>query len=728
MSNSAEILLKVYGKASMPRIVHALGTEITDADAAYEALETMFSDKKARQKVIKALDKEQRGFLAFADKIGRRLRGERLKKRWFLHGYDNFAAVIQPLVDSGIMVVGNIRAREPVSLDTALDQGITQQWVQLTPGFEGLAGDPPPQREVVEKVVDETTAELVRRTLVVEFNILSVVRYVEGETIRLNRDGSPHRSDLKVLSQFVVDRHSNQNSASPAPDPLTAAGWDVLIFILSLAESLGMIARHDEVVAATNKAREYFVLPLEERLTLLTRAIEQQRMWNEFASTKWANAGEPPATGHGDGAFPEADDLATLSGPRGSVLAALRRLGPVDWFDVTETVRTIAELESQYLRSSLPAAVGGASVNEEFVHAVITSTLTHIGAIELGRSSSGTRRARLTPVGRAMVGIGDYPAEPDGRGAILVEPNFEITCFLDMASARLLFDLSRFSDVVRTGEHVVRSRLHGESVQWGYARGYTADGIVETLTEFSARPLPPAVSFALQDWERLHRRVTVYAYGSLIAAGGPSDPEVVQSGLRFAVEDDDRIEIVNDTHTFVVAETEEDVGRALQAHNPTTIDYTDEIVPTLTWIDDQRVYAPVGATDLRTLSELIRLATEEEPGVFKIAPDKVRSTYGDEDGFRELIALLKVSLIEGTSPEREIGLKRLLGKPADAAISSAVVLRLSSDDDGDRIENIGSLAAFIVDRLGPRAFTVKAGSEKKLAKSLRQLGISVVEK
>ena len=134
----AEVLVKVYGAASVARIA---GVE-DDPEAAVEELEKRYKDKKARKKILGELPDETVSFLAFMDKIGRRLRGERLKKRWFLHGYEDFDVRIEPLVARGIVLVGNLQAREPVSLETALDQGLLQQWLQVTPGFEGLAGDP----------------------------------------------------------------------------------------------------------------------------------------------------------------------------------------------------------------------------------------------------------------------------------------------------------------------------------------------------------------------------------------------------------------------------------------------------------------------------------------------------------------------------------------------------------------------------------------------------------
>jgi hypothetical protein len=59
---------------------------------------------------------------------------------------------------------------------------------------------------VVEKVADPTESTLLRRTLTVELNLLSLTRFVERNAIRLNRDGSPHRTDLKALAPLVVER------------------------------------------------------------------------------------------------------------------------------------------------------------------------------------------------------------------------------------------------------------------------------------------------------------------------------------------------------------------------------------------------------------------------------------------------------------------------------------------------------------------------------------------
>ncbi len=722
MTTPAEVLLKVYGSASVNRIA---GAAEGDETAGFDLLTDKFADKTGRKKAVAAMPPDSVGFLAFMDQIGRRLRGERLKKRWFLHGYDDFETRIRPLVDAGLVLVGNAQSREPVSLETALEQGILQQWLQITPGFESLAGEPPPAREVVQQVVDETTVELARRTLVVEFNILNALNYVERHGIRLNRDGSPHRSDLKSFAPLIVDRPASSGRADTAPDPLKVNGWDLLSWLLSMGEALGMIERRGDVLRACSRATDYFLKPVADRIPLLVRAMEHQKAWSELEAARWFEAGEPPVTGQGDGGFvDEGAHGASLAGPRGSVFAAIRRLNPADWFDVESTVETITNLELQYLRSALPVPQGDEQSSFVFVRAVITRSLPHVGAIELGRGSNGQQRARLTDIGRALLGMGDAPDEGTGRGGILVEPNFEVTAFLDMASLRLLFDLSRFTDLARTGERVVRYRLSGESAQWGYARGYTADGIIDILGEFSAQPIPPSVQFALQDWERLHRRVTVFVNGDIAAATGRSDPEVIQSGIEFAIEGADQVEAIDAIHTFVAAGYEEHLDRALDAASPEVIDYDGPIVPSLHWVDDERLRAPAGGTDIRTLSRLQKVVIPEDDDVYRVAPDKVRSAFGD-DGYGRLIDILRDGLVGGLSAEREIALKRLLGRPADGRIEPMEVLVVSGDDDGDRVARIESVAGMIAERLGPRAFRVAEGASAELAERLRGLGISV---
>lgn len=719
MSNPAEVLLQVYGQATMARLANALSIKNNE-----EALAAFYGDKAQRRKLVDELPAPSRELLAFADSIGRRLRGERLKKRWFLHGYTDFDSRVMPLVEVGIVLVGNLGAREPVSLETALEQGILQQWLQVTPGFEGFAGDPPEAREVVEQVDDETTLDVSVRTNVFEYNVLSAARFAESHKIRLNRDGSPHRSDLKALAPLIIDRLGG--GSEHIIDPNSVDGWDLLVFLLSVAEALGCVERHDDILRSRSAGFEYFKKPIADRLPLLLRAIEGQRAWSEVHAAVWKATGEPPITGQGDGGFlVEGGPGSGLAGARGSVVSALRRLAPNEWFTLDETVATIASLEHQYLSTVLPSGSDEVGV-AAFVRAVLEQTFVHIGAVDLGRGSDGTPRARITPVGRALLGISDEaPAEPSGAGGLLVEPSHEITCFLDQVPLALLYHLSRFAEIAHTSERVVRYRLIGESVQWGYARSYTADSIIQILQDASSRPLPSAVTFSLQDWERLHRRVTVLLSGDIVAATGKSDPELVQSGVQFAIDDDEDVEVIDFVHTFVITGHREALDRALNAYKPRVIDYNGEITPSLHWLDEQRIKAPAGSTDLRLLSRLAQFCEPEDHEIFRVAPARIRNNFPDGNGYEELISLLRRGVSGGLTAEKELMLKQLLGLPAHVAVHEMEVLVVGSADDGDRVARIESTKEFIAERLGARAFHIVPGCRQKLLDQLVQYGITV---
>jgi hypothetical protein len=724
MSNPAEDLLKVYGAATVAKF--ALHHGLPGQDPFVELTE-FFANRATRQKIVDSLPADVRGFLGFLDEIGRRLRGERLKKRWFLHGYEEFERLIEPLLEKGIVLAGNLGSREALSLETVYEQGLMQQWVQVTPGFEGLAGEPPAPREVVEKVADPTESTLLRRTLTVELNLLSLTRFVERNAIRLNRDGSPHRTDLKALAPLVVERTRMNERGEYVVDPLQIDGWDVVTFLLSTAVALGLIERRDDLLRTTPACNDYFIKPALDRWPLLQRAVEQQKTWSEFDAQLWFQAGEPPLTGQGHGGFlNEGGRAAGLAGPRGSIVAALRRLNLEDWFDVEETTRTIASLEQTYLRTVLPVAPMDDRVVEGFVHSVITQLLPHIGAIELGKSAtSGVPRARITDVGRLMSGVPSPADEPSGKGAILVEPTFEITCFLDLASLALLYDLSRFAEVVKTSERVVRYRLTGESVQWGYAKGYTAESIFASLTRYSSQSVPPSVRFALQDWERLHRRVTVFLHGDIIAATGKADPEVVQSGVTFAIDNRDHVDRIDAVHTFVLAGNHDPIERALTAHKPRVIDYNGPIVPSLLWADGDRLRAPTGATDLRIISKLQALCVSEEDETYRIDPARVDAVFGAEEGYARLIDFLRGAMANGLTAERELHLKKSLGHPAQARVETMEVLMLGSAEDGDRVARIADLEPFIAARLGPNAFRVVPGTTSKLLTALKKHAVAV---
>ena len=118
-------------------------------------------------------------------------------------------------------------------------------------------------------------------------------------------EGVEQRRDVPAerLALLLIDRPGNSGRGDSAPDPLTVHGWDLIAFLLSLAESLGMIRREGDVLRAVDDSHDYFLLPLAERIPMVTRALEHQRAWSELDAAAWFQSGEPPVTGEGDGGF-----------------------------------------------------------------------------------------------------------------------------------------------------------------------------------------------------------------------------------------------------------------------------------------------------------------------------------------------------------------------------------------------------------------------------------------
>jgi len=239
--------------------------------------------------------------------------------------------------------------------------------------------------------------------------------------------------------------------------------------------------------------------------------------------------------------------------------------------------------------------------------------------------------------------------------------------------------------------------------------------------------VPPAVKFALQDWERLHRRVTVFLHGDLVAATGKADPEVVQSGVVFAVDNRDHTDRIDAIHTFVLGAYSDGVDKALTAHKPRIIDYNGAIVPSLVWAEADRLRAPNGATDLRILSKLQSVAVHEDDDQYRLDVKKVNAVFGDDDGYAALIEFLRSSMASGFTPERELHLKKALGQPAKAKVETMEVLTLLSAEDGDRVARIADLQPFIVARLGPAAFRVVPGTIAKMVTVLTKLGVQTAK-
>ena len=146
--------------------------------------------------------------------------------------------------------------------------------------------------------------------------------------------------------------------------------------------------------------------------------------------------------------------------------------------------------------------------------------------VELASQSAIPVVYRLTPVGAWLLGVGPEVEMPEGRGRVVVQPNFELFA-LDPISDLTLSQLDEFAERV-SAERAITYRLTRQSVYRAQKRGWNADRVVSVLGELNqpagesapagATSLPQNVVRTLQEWQGLHERVTIHRRASLLQA------------------------------------------------------------------------------------------------------------------------------------------------------------------------------------------------------------------
>ena len=164
-----------------------------------------------------------------------------------------------------------------------------------------------------------------------------------------------------------------------------------------------------------------------------------------------------------------------------------------------------------------------------FIRSLLLEPLFWMGMVDIGYRGSKPVAYRLTPMGAWVLGVGPAVEIPQQEGRVIVQPNFEIVA-LDPISDRTLAVLDEFAE--RTGaERAIKYRLTRYSVYRSQRRGWTAARIIQTLNQMiqdpdpQARddlttrlPLPQNVVRTLEEWQRLHERITIHRQTTLLQA------------------------------------------------------------------------------------------------------------------------------------------------------------------------------------------------------------------
>lgn len=166
--------------------------------------------------------------------------------------------------------------------------------------------------------------------------------------------------------------------------------------------------------------------------------------------------------------------------------------------------------------------------------------------LQAGKDADGNWLVRLSPLGRALLGLAPAPLPPPPFSqTLLVQPNLEIIAYRQGLTPALMCRLSQFARWISLGS-ACTLQLQPEVVYRALEAGLTFETIVQTLEQHGMRALPNAVVEALRTWASKRDRITVHAGATLFEFGSAEDlQEALARGLP-GVKLSDRLVLVSD--------------------------------------------------------------------------------------------------------------------------------------------------------------------------------------
>ena len=132
--------------------------------------------------------------------------------------------------------------------------------------------------------------------------------------------------------------------------------------------------------------------------------------------------------------------------------------------------------------------------------------LIPLGAVKVGRDSSGAFSFGLSPAGSYFVGAAaDFDLTDEQPGKILVQPNFDVVFLAPSPGA----EMEIWPRSERRGRGVgCLLKVTKASIQAAAAAGFTPERVLATLQEHCTTALPANVETEITAWFRQYRQIS----------------------------------------------------------------------------------------------------------------------------------------------------------------------------------------------------------------------------
>src|SRR5690554_3001308 len=470
-------------------------------DAGAEALVAALSAPPVRPLEPSKLTSLERAVFWLIQERGGRARGENLRRDLLLRGFGESEPTLAALIAAGLLIPIPAAADHDCDIEVLLERGsFLQHDLAVTPATlanldaapEALAVDVPTYSDVRLEPTVSSLDDL-------ELNLLHLASLIRRDPLKLNKDGTPNRRSL-ARSARGISMPGQLGEVAGDLDLHDPQQLDYLTFLAALAREIGILSPDGDRYRTSDSAlAEHFHASDPERDRRMAEAIQKLRYWNEVESVRLADLS---LRGADDQHFSQRESTGEpLIGARGFVLSVLRRASVREWASVDALTELCTQLDRQYLDRTL-SKMAGQCEPAQFIDAMIERTLSWSGMLQFGRTADGVRVARLSPRGARGLGLDSSGMVTPQGGCLIVQPNFEVMVFLDNAPVSVLHELYRVGERRKLSDRVATFQLAAESVQRGYSLGANATTLVKLLNSFGHTPVPEAVAFQLNDWER----------------------------------------------------------------------------------------------------------------------------------------------------------------------------------------------------------------------------------
>ncbi len=530
---------------------------------------------------------------------------------------------------------------------------------------------------------------------------LETLRILELITPRVTASGSLHKSDLSRA-------HELAREAGMSADAMNIA--------VLQARALGCVEIEEGRLVLTSRAERWAEQSRPDRMRDLFQAYlasDQLDDINVFFSRDMERmeAGMPPGT---------------LRRRYHRLLPAelLRALEQDKWYSLAAVIDQIRRLDRNVLfleepwRDTLATSRNGSGVADRLwttyerrFYEWIFRTI--IGGLNMVEWAMDGTLFRMTPIGSYALGIDgrladcDSDEKPEGRAAVVVQPNFEVVAYLDRGTPELRRRLDTFCERVRGGV-VSTYRLTQDSVYRGVRSGMTIRDFQALLERNTLHPLPTTVVSQFEAWERKLGALRVHPAVDLVECASAREAEALAASA-------DGARVIGER--FVLGAPAPEDASVIDYAEPVRATYQQEegLVLRSPWRDTdlllQRRSRALGDVSVDPTGDVVLRVGGQEP-----PPDSDSSL---------LIAELEALAPEPLAARYRASLRAATGEGGRACTGSASLARFDDAETCDAVLELPEAADLVEGRLGLFTLVVRHGSLAAFKKVLRAQGIQV---